>query len=146
MHLCLTTVAIGHFPIHFKCATGPPKGGTVCAQSGDRRISENGDGRLYKRGNVWWASVYIDGVEVRRRGGSKREAEKVLARLRRERESGRPHVALSDVLRSYRRDLAVRAKPNTLRTYDESIRNLEDYFGTTFNVPKQIRVPRPRLE
>ena len=40
-------------------------------------MAANGPGRLYKRGNVWWVSVYIDGVEVRRRGGSKRDAEKV---------------------------------------------------------------------
>ena len=97
-------------------------------------MAATGPGRLYKRGNAWWASCYIDGIEVRRRGGSKREAEKVLGELRRERETGRPHVALSDVLRAYRRDLAARAKPNTLRTYDESVRNLEDYFGPTSNV------------
>lgn len=91
-------------------------------------------GRLYKRGKVWWASCYIEGVEVRRRGGNKREAEKTLEQLRRERATGNPHIALSDVLRAYRRNLAPRAKPSTVRTYDESVRNLEHYFGPSFNV------------
>ena len=97
-------------------------------------MATTGPGRLYKRGNMWWASCYIEGVEVRRRGGSKREAEKVLVQLRRERETGRPHVALSGVLSAYRRDLAVRGKPRTVKTYDESVRVLEDYFGPDFNV------------
>ena len=97
-------------------------------------MAANAAGRTYQRGKVWWASCYVSGVEVRRRGGSKADAERVLKALRKEREAGRPHVSLGETLSSYRRDLASRAKPKTLSTYDESVKILEGYFGPTYNV------------
>jgi site-specific recombinase XerD len=92
------------------------------------------NGRIYLRGPIYWASLYINGVEVRRRGGTEAQARGVLEELRRERDRGHASLKLDDVLKLYRRNLATRSKQNTLRTWDEATRILENYWGRDYDV------------
>ena len=91
-------------------------------------------GRIFQRGSKWYAGCYVDGIEKVRVAGGKREAWKKLDDLQRERDGQRQYVALSDILLSYRTNLALAAKPKTVSTFDESVRMLEAHFGPTHNV------------
>ena len=89
-------------------------------------------GRIYQRGQKWYAACYVNGVEKVRRGGTKHDARSALAHLQRERDEGRDYVALEEILASYGQNLKLRRKSNTHRSFREGESVLLEEFGGSF--------------
>jgi integrase/recombinase XerD len=105
----------------------------VCGQFGTEKGKTMAEtGRLFKRGGVWWVSIYMAGAEVRRSGGTYNEAKRLLEKLRKEKLTGRFPRMLGEVLEAYRRNLLTRGKAATVHSYECSQRILERHFGESF--------------
>jgi integrase len=101
-----------------------------------------GVGRIFQRGPIWWASVYVNGKEHRESSKSKEksDAEELLGRLLRERSRGeladkqatspKGGISVSELIDEYlnRKKLA----PGTMATYrSQAITHLKPFFGNT---------------
>ena len=91
-------------------------------------------GRIFQRGKQWWASCYVSGIEMVKRGGTKKDALAVLESLQRGRDEGKDYVPLGDILAFYGQKVSTTRKANTLRSFREGEAILLDEFGADFCV------------
>ncbi len=96
-----------------------------------------GQGRIYKRGAVWYLDYWLDGRRKQERGSSdKAEALRMLAAKRTDAERGALHfekrqiVRFSDFVKDYV-GLKAEAGSRSVRSIEGYIRHMVDYFGET---------------
>lgn len=93
---------------------------------------------VYKRGNTWWVRFQFDGQEVRKsaRTASKSEAREFLADLQAQYRKialgGRPRVSFEDAVVAYMEEHFPTMRPQTVRSYQQSVRRILPEFKGKF--------------
>jgi integrase len=93
---------------------------------------------LYRRGDIWWARLAVDGREIRRslRTSNRAEAEKRLAELKRQAEHtkfwGHERPTYAQAVVQWSETAASGLKPGTAARYRCSARALDPHFGNLY--------------